>query len=122
MKKSIVLGLALVAFANVSFAANSNFVNTTENVVFMKPSPLCAAIFKGDFETVKKFVEYGYNVNEMNEDMTPLMFAARYNKVEIIQYLLDKGADKSRQNEKGYTALNYAEMSKAVDAVALLKK
>lgn len=122
MKKSIILGLALVAFANVSFASNSNLLNSTENVVFMKPSPLCVAIVKGDFETVKKFIEYGYNVNEVFDDMTPLMFAARYNKVEIIQYLLDKGAEKFKKNEKGYSALNYAEMSKAIDAVALLKK
>jgi ankyrin repeat protein len=56
----------------------------------------------------------------MSRDMSPLMVAARYNKVEIIKLLLQKGADLKQKNEKGFTALNYAEFSKATEAIALL--
>ena len=50
------------------------------------------------------------------------MLAARYNQVEIIKFLLEKGADVSAKDERGYNAFKYAEMSKATDALLLLKK
>ena len=124
MKKTIIIfGLALVAFANVSFASNSN-VSYKNNVgiVFRQQTPLCAAIVKGDVETVKKFIEYGSDVNESSEGVTPLMLAARFNRVEIIKLLLEKGANTKTRDERGNTAANYAEMSKATGALELLKK
>lgn len=123
MKKTIIiLGVALVAFANVSFASNLNVSNKNNVETVFTPTPLCAAIVKGDIETVKKFIEYGADVNQTSDGITPLMLAARYNKVEIIQILLDKGARLEAKDERGYTAVKYAEMSKATDALALLKK
>mgnify|MGYP006191513899 CR=1 FL=1 len=53
--------------------------------------------------------------------MTPLMIAARYNRVEIIKLLIASGARTYEKNEKGYTALKYAELSNASEAIALLK-
>ncbi|TGD58831.1 ankyrin repeat domain-containing protein [Flavobacterium humi] len=121
MKKTIILGLALVAFANVSFASNSNLsVQNSIEVVF-KPTPLCSAIIKGDLETVKKFIEYGADVNESSEGLTPLMLAARYNKAEIVTLLLEKGARIDAKDERGLTAAKYAEMSNATDTMALLR-
>lgn len=122
MKKTIViLGLALVGFTNVSFASTA-----TSSVVKMEKTtfsgtPLCVAIMKGDTETVKKFIEYGADVNEDSNGMTPLMVAARFNKVEIIALLISKGADVKAVNEKGFTALKYAELSKATEAITALK-
>ena len=123
MKKTIIiLGVALVAFANDSFASNLNVSNKTKVETIFSPTPLCTAILKGDFETIKKFIEYGADVNQASDGMTPLMLAARYNKVEIVKFLLDKGAIIDVENEKGYTALNYAQMSKAIDVLDMLKK
>lgn len=122
MKKTIILGLALVAFANVSFASNSNLSNSNNVEVVFKPTPLCAAIIKGDIETVKKFIEYGADVNESSDGLTPLMLAARYNKAEIVKVLLEKGARAEIKDERGLTAVKYAEMSNATDTLALLKK
>lgn len=121
MKKSIViLGLALGAFATQSFA--SNVTVSHEKTIFASVnSPLCAAIIKGDLDAVKKFIEYGVDVNETSNGMTPLMFAARFNRVDIIEVLLKNGADKKTKDEKGYTALKYAEQSKANDAIQALK-
>ena len=125
MKKSIVyLGVALVAFANVSMASNvKSFSNDSHKLEFYETNtPLGFAISKGDLETVKKFIEYGADVNEISNGMTPLMIAARYNKVEIIKLLLSKGAHVNKKDEKGFTALKYAELSNANEAIQLLKK
>ncbi|WP_333601456.1 ankyrin repeat domain-containing protein [Flavobacterium sp.] len=123
MKKTIIFaGLALVAFANVSLASNVSTVGTATEIVKYGNTPLCTAIFKGDLATVKKFVEYGADVNEESNGMTPLMYAARYNKVDIIKYLLARGANKDVKDEKGYTAKQYAEFSKSQEALDCLKQ
>lgn len=124
MKKSVIyLGLALVAFANVSMASNHKMVvkNQVEVSAYLY-SPLNVAVSKGDVEIVKKFIEYGADVNQISEDMSPLMVAARYNKIEIMKLLLASGARPNEKNEKGYTALKYAQLSNATEAIALLKE
>lgn len=123
MKKSFIyLGLALVTFGNVAMASNG--VSTVKNPIERTgytANPLNVAISKGDIETVKKFIEYGADVNLISEDLTPLMTAARYNKFEIIKVLLANGAKASAKNENGFTALKYAELSNASESIAILK-
>ncbi|WP_447637277.1 ankyrin repeat domain-containing protein [Flavobacterium microcysteis] len=123
MKKSIVyLGIAVLAFGNVAIAANTN--SLTENTVVVKAknvSPLCQAIAKGDVETVKRMIEFGTDVNATSNGMTPLMFAARYNKVEIVKLLLASGAKVNTKDEKGFTALKHAELSNATEAAEVIK-
>lgn len=124
MKKSFVyLGVALVAFANVSFASKEkSFSEINNRIVFSETvTPLSVAISKGDLDTVKKFVEYGADVNEKSNGLSPLMIAARYNKTEIIKFLLSKGARLNEKDENGFTALKYAELSNATEAIQLLK-
>ncbi|WP_395077769.1 ankyrin repeat domain-containing protein [Flavobacterium sp.] len=122
MKKSIVyLSLALVLLSNATFASGVKSFQKIENA-FFEATPLCNAIVNGDFETVKKFIEYGAGVNEFSNGVSPLMLAARYNHVEIIKFLLVKGADVNAKDERGYNAYKYAEMSKATEALLLLKK
>lgn len=126
MKKTIIcLGIALVAFSNVAMASNGQSLKKYSKVgvyPYVSATPLCVAISKGELEIVKKFIEYGADVNEKSNGMTPLMVAARYNKVEIIKFLLANGANLDTKDEKGYTALKYAQLSNATDAVALLKQ
>lgn len=123
MKKSVIfLGVALVAFANVSMASNPvSFVQPQLEIVNSFSTPLNVAVGKGDIEFVKKVIEYGADVNEISEDLSPLMIAARYNKVEILKVLLAKGANPSARNAKGYTALKYAQLSNATESIAILK-
>ena len=123
MKKSIVyLGIALLAFGNVAIAANTE-TSLTEKIAVVSKSvnPLCQAIAKGDVDTVKKMIQFGTDVNATSNGMTPLMFAARYNKVEIVQLLLQSGARVNTKDEKGFTALKHAELSNATEAAELIK-
>ena len=125
MKNSIVyLGVALLAFTNVSLASNPNSTTAAkiERTTYEGVTPLGTAVLKGDVEAVKKFIEYGEDVNKKSNGMSPLMMAARYNKVEIIKILLANGADLKAKDENGYTALKHAELSNANDAVQILKQ
>jgi len=124
MKKSIIyFGLAVMAFTSVSFASNGNPLknNKAHYNNYSSTTPLCVAISKGDNQTAKKLIEYGASFTEKSNGMTPLMVAARYNNSEIVSYLLAKGVDTKEKDEKGFTALKYAEMSNAKEAAALLK-
>jgi ankyrin repeat protein len=124
MKKSILtLGIALLLFSNAAHASNTSALLSSTTFVgnYNNATPLASAIANGDVAFVKAFITYGANVNEISNDMTPLMVAARYNQVEIIKLLLDKGANKEFKNSKGFNALRYAELSNAKEATAALK-
>ena len=125
MKKSIIyLGIAFIASTSVFSASHLyQFKNSSYEVIAPDTaSPLSIAICKGDLNSVKKFIEYGTDVNEKSNEMSPLMVAARYNKTEIIKFLLSKGADLNTKYENGFTALKYAELSNAHEAIELLKQ
>jgi len=123
MKKSIVyFSLAVLGFSSSSFAARVQKVSNLPTISFYATStPLCIAIQKGELDMVKKLIEYGVDVNEKSFGMTPLMVAARYNKTEIIKLLLEKGARQNEKDEKGFTALKYAQLSYAKEAELLLQ-
>jgi ankyrin repeat protein len=123
MRKSIIyLGLACLAFGNVSFANETSISKSQTEFFENTNTPLCNAIAKGDLESVKKFIEYGVNVNETSNGSTPLMFAARYNKVEILKVLIANGAKLNEKDANGKTALQHAVNFNASDAVAYLKQ
>lgn len=121
MKKSFIyLSLALAMCTTTAIASNST-IETFRITKNYNSTPLSAAIMKGDLDTVKKFIEYGANVNEKSNGRTPLMIAARYNKVEIVKFLIESGADINQKDSRGLTALKHAELSNASEVVELLK-
>ncbi len=121
--KSVILaGLTMLTVTQATLASALPTSKLATELASNGNTPLCTAIFKGDVDTVKKFIEYGADVNEVSNGMTPLMFAARYNKVAIVKLLLVNGADKKLKDEKGYTAIKYAELSNSTEALAILKQ
>ena len=86
-----------------------------------KISSFCKAIMQGDIETVKKLITLGEDVNKKSLGMTPAIFAARYNKAEILKLLIKNGADLKIKSDKGYTIKKYAELSNAIDALTVLE-
>ena len=79
------------------------------------------AIVKGDIETVEKLLELGTNVNEVSLGLTPAMYAARYNKVDILKLLVKKGADLNRRSDSGFTAKRYAQLSNAKEVLKYIE-
>ncbi|MFP9116105.1 ankyrin repeat domain-containing protein [Flavobacterium sp. RHBU_3] len=125
MKKAIVFaGLALALSFNAATAATITNNKSVKELrgEYGTNTPLAVAIVKGDVETVKKFIEYGADVNEQSSGLTPLMLAARYNQVDIIKLLLEAGARVKETDGKGYTALKYAQLSNAAEAITVLKQ
>lgn len=61
------------------------------------------------------------DLNKMCDNKTPLMFAAKYGKYDFAKKLVNKGADKTITNSKGYTARDYAERENFSAIVELLK-
>lgn len=124
MKNLIIyLGITLIALSSVSFASTTSKIGEQKmlNRVYKASETLPIAISKGEIDIVKNYIENGTNVNKKFNGMTSLMYAARYNKVEIIKYLLEKGAKRDIKDNQGFTALKHAELSSAFDAIALLK-
>lgn len=127
MKKTIVTMTAAFMLAVTGISANT----TTEqmeapaietNVVSAEISSFCKAIVKGDIETVKRLIELGENVNKKSLGMTPAIFAARYNKVDILKVLIKNGANLKLRCDKGYTIKKYAELSNATEVLAVLNQ
>lgn len=126
MRKTILTAAALCLMAVTGIYAIYNST-VTEPVAELTATasydvnPFCKAIMKGDVETVKKLIELGADVNEKSVGLTPAMFAARYNKAEILQLLIEDGANLKVKSDRGLTAEKYAEMSNALEALAVLK-
>lgn len=123
MKKTIsLLGLALLAATNVALASDVE-TSTSKNVAVYSfdVTPLFVAISKGDVVTVKKFIEYGIDVNETKNGVTPLMIAVRYNNAEIAKFLIEKGADVDAKDLNGRTALQLAEAAKATQVAEVIR-
>ncbi|MCM5663680.1 ankyrin repeat domain-containing protein [Galbibacter mesophilus] len=114
-----------ITFANTS--KNEKVLNDEVTVLATRPapklSPFCMSIVKGDLATVQKLLSLGANVNEKSVGRTPAMYAARYNRAEILELLIAHDADlKAKCSGKGLTAMEYAKQSNAVDAIAILEK
>ncbi len=66
------------------------------------------AIEKGDLKKVKESIKKGVDVNardDGNTNMTPLLWASFYGRLEILKLLKDEGADLNVQNNLGENAL-----------------
>lgn len=124
--KKVILTLSMVALTMGStiLAADKTSNATDSNTTLVKRvniSSFCKAVIKGDLETVKRLIDLGEDVNQKSLGMTPAMFAARYNKVDVLEILIDNGADLNLKSNQGYTAKRYAELSNATDALELIE-
>lgn len=85
-------------------------------------TPLAGVIFKGDMAMIDLLLEQDADVNGCPEGgKPPLMYAAMFDRSDILQRLLQAGADPTATDGEGNTALKLAMAMGATDAVALLK-
>ncbi|QXP71306.1 ankyrin repeat domain-containing protein [Polaribacter sp. R2A056_3_33] len=125
--KKIILPLLLCLFAFGSINATTPETLSLKKVVTIKPHYNVSAFLKlirmGNYEAVKALIERGENINKKSNGLTPLMYAARYNKAEIVKLLIDNGAKLRVKSTRGnMTALDMAKRSKAFDAVKIIKE
>ncbi len=127
MMRKIILPMLLCLFTLGSLNATTKKALKAEKTILAKNyydvSPFCKLIKMGNYEAVKALIEAGEDVNKKSFGLTPLMFAARYNKAKIVQLLIANGAQLSTKSDKGkITALEMAKRSKAHDAYNIIKK
>ena len=123
MKKSVVIIAIALGFSFTTLHATNNVVTTPTYETTLKKAvdSFCISIVKGDLETVKKLIELGQDVNKKSNGLTPAMYAAKYNRLDILKLLVDKGAKLNVKSAKGMTAKKYAKLSNAIDALAYIK-
>ncbi|GGD24596.1 ankyrin repeat domain-containing protein [Hyunsoonleella pacifica] len=123
MKKTIIISAIALCFSIITVNAKTSFepIKVQKAVTSTEVSPFCISIAKGDLETVKKLIELGTNVNEKSNGMTPAMYAAKFNRCDILKLLIANGAKLKVKSAKGLTAMKYAKLHKAVDAEKVLK-
>ncbi len=122
MKKIIFTALAIALSFGTITASELNEPSIKTSIEYLNVSTFCKLIKEGNYDAVKAMIENGANINKKSTGLTPLMFAARYNKVEIVKLLIDNGAKLKTKSEKSrFTALQYAKMSKAHEAYKLIK-
>lgn len=125
MKKAILTFSLTAMFLGTGLLANETNSNVqfapTTIVKGVEINSFCKAVMQGDIDMVKRMLELGEDINQKSFGMTPVMFAARYNKAEVLQLLIDKGANLKIKSNQGFSVKKYAELSNAVDALAVLE-
>ncbi|WP_428743441.1 ankyrin repeat domain-containing protein [Tenacibaculum sp.] len=120
MKKFVLTAFTIALSFGTVTASTLHETSVKTTLEYAEISTFCKLIRAGNYEAVKTLIENGTNINRKSGGLTPLMFAARYNKADIVQLLIDNGAKLKVKSEKGYTALEYAKMSKAHEAYKVI--
>lgn len=124
MKKTIIISAIALCFSIVT--VNATTVNPTiknyDVETFFKVNSFCVSIAKGDFETVQKLISRGADINQKSNGMTPAMYAAKFNRVEILKLLIEEGANLKARTDKKMTAAKYAKLHGADDALAIIEE
>lgn len=122
MKKTIILSALALCCSLVAVDAKTENTNSYSTLAIGESSPFHMSIVKGDIATVKKLINLGTDVNKKWNGLTPVMYAAKYNRTEILELLIDNGANLKAKCDKGHTAIEYAELSHADAAKSIIEK
>ncbi|MDP5158361.1 MAG: ankyrin repeat domain-containing protein [Flaviramulus sp.] len=124
MKKTIIISTIALCFSiiNVNAKPITKNIEINNSGYLFKVNSFCVSIAKGDLETVQKLIARGTDVNEISNGMTPIMYAAKFNRTDILNLLIIHGADLNAKSDKKMTALDYAKLHGAVDAANILKE
>jgi ankyrin repeat protein len=93
-------------------------------LLYASGSKFAIAIEDGNLGAIKALVESGAHPDTLIEygvhKITPLMKACHHGEQEIVQYLLDKGANVNAADDQGDTALYTAVLARRVEIVRVL--
>jgi ankyrin repeat protein len=90
-------------------------------------TPLIAACYRGNLQIVRMLIDYGVYVGRKEETLyrnkeSPIFVAARENLLEILNELIDNGADVDAKRDDGMTPLMIAAWNGHVSIVEALLK
>ena len=84
--------------------------------------PLCDAVSDGNIEKVKELIENGSDVNLKYLGQPPILIATIKGHLEIMEYLIEKGANVKNKDKNGFTSFHHAAESASENNVEILRK
>ena len=77
------------------------------------------AAFTGDIHSVRELLDLGADINEGEDDMTPLRLAIYGGRTDMVRLLLERGANTSGRGIQN--ALAWADKTGRIDIVSLVQ-
>ena len=105
-----IIRVAFLAMVLMLTSCKENKVSAqdkTNKKVEIPKMDIHTAVLEGNTDVIKQHIKAGSNINEKDSfgGSSPLISAALFGKTEIVQLLVDAGADLNIQNNDGSTAL-----------------
>ncbi|OSY87687.1 hypothetical protein WH52_09660 [Tenacibaculum holothuriorum] len=94
-----------LAYRNKDIASLQYFIDKGVNINQANKdgnTPLLNAASRNSLEVIKLFADKTSNINHKNKDGHSVLTKALWNKPQVVQFLLEKGADVSIVDTKGY--------------------
>eukprot|EP00835_Amoeboradix_gromovi_P003454 NODE_229_length_13800_cov_0.838114.p3 type:complete len:478 gc:universal NODE_229_length_13800_cov_0.838114:1205-2638(+) len=98
---------------------------TKKTVRFHYEAVLLEACRDGDLELAKMLIEnknISVNYNELGKEQTPLHLACAEGHLELVKYLLKKGADVNARDFESWTPLHCAAANHQIEIIKILTK
>ena len=81
--------------------AKTNLTNKDEILLFL-------AIYKDDFEEMRRLIKNGTSINKRDDDgFTPLFYACISESIQEIKWLIENGANVDLADDEGYTPFSF---------------
>ena len=78
------------------------------------------AIINGDIQSIQIIINQNINLESNGNGLTPLLFATKMNKIEIMKILLSNGANVNAKTKEGYYPLLFAIERSNLNSIKLL--
>jgi len=75
-------------------------------------TPLIMTIKAGATDSFRALIDKGVDLEKTCSNKTPLMYAAKYDQLQMAKVLIEAGADYTRVNDKGRSAKDYSKKYK----------
>jgi ankyrin repeat protein len=78
------------------------------------------SVARKNFEKIEEYISAGYPIDMLAADGTPMHWALACDGVEMLRYLIDKGAEVDARSDQGTTPLMHAVQKKDIEKTTFL--